>query len=175
MDNRTMDKWEVIYKREQERGLNDKSAVNEQAWIDFIRGLKIHHAVEIGTYKGLSTAFLATVADHVWTFDIADHSKRQNWIWHKAGLLDRITFTQNRNANDVKRVLKDVDFDFAFIDGVTPAEELEKMFKIVKRCGRVLIHNAKPLPKYAETTKFLNKVLKGDYARVGGHSVYWTA
>lgn len=170
-----MDKWEAIYKRETERGLTEKSAVNEKAFIDFIRSLKLgkETVVEVGTYKGLSAAFFATEAARVITFDIKDFSKQQGWIWHKAGLLGRIEFHQNKNVTDIKNALKGQKFSFAFIDGVIPAEELERVFYAVKKAGRVLIHNAKDTPKYADTMEFINKVLKTDYRRIGDHSVYW--
>lgn len=170
-----MDRWEAIYRREQERGLTEKSAVNEKAFIDFIRSLKLEGqtVVEVGTYKGLTAAFLATEAARVITFDLKDYRKYQNWIWHKAGLLDRIEFHQNKSAADIRAVLKGQKIGFAFIDGVEPAEELEKVFRIVKKAKRVLIHNAKDTPKYTETMKFVNKILKTDYRRIGSQSVYW--
>ncbi len=170
-----MDEWKTIYKREQERGLTEKSAVNEPAFIDFIKSLNLKGktVVEVGTYQGLCAAFLATEAEHVITFELRDFTKQQNWIWHKAGLLDKITAHRNKNTADIKKKLAGKKIDFAFIDGVEPAEELEKVFRAVKKAGRVLIHNAKDSPKYAETMKFVNKNLKGQHTRIGKHSVYW--
>lgn len=170
-----MDKWEKIYKREQKRGLTKKSAVNEPAFIDFIRAQEINTVVEIGTKYGLSAAFFATEAEKVITFDIKDYRKKQGWIWHKAKMLDRIEAHIISSANQIRQILKGRDFDFAFIDGVTPADEIRKVFNIVKRCGRVLIHNAGPDPKFAEAHKFIEENLKPEeYQRVGKQSIYWT-
>lgn len=167
-----MKTWEEIYDYANKHDITAKSAVNEEAWCDFIRSLDLEIVVEMGTYKGLSAAFFATVAKKVITFDIKDWQIKYK-LWYDNGLSDKIVFVQNKRMKDIEKALRGVDFDFCFVDGLNTFEQLVESFDIAKRCGRILYHNTQRVPKYAKGTRFLDEIIKGNYQRIGRSSAYW--
>ena len=64
---------------------------------------------------------------------------------------------------DTAKVLKEVDYDFAFIDARHEVEEVKKDFRLVMKCGRVLFHDV-DAERYPDNHKFL--------MRIGGKIIY---
>lgn len=104
-------------------------------------------ALEIGTYRGCAAAEMAQYCERVVTIDLhRGQLERGGETW------DRESFWKSLGIEniDLKLVHDDAEkvplvngltFDFAFIDGAhdrTVADD----FALVKRCGRVLFHDA---------------------------------
>ena len=106
----------------------------------FLRGKSIKRAVETGTYNGTTTALIAHYADKVVTID------RRNYIdkfpfWIDYGVYDKISSFIIDDDEDKAKLLADIDFDFAFIDGDHSLKGVRADFECVKKCGRVLFHD----------------------------------
>jgi len=103
--------------------------------------------LEIGTYKGCSSAAMAQYCDRVITIDLAKGKLEWNGVefdrqafWDSLGVKN-IEFHAVKDDAEKKMLVDSLDFDFAFIDGAhdrTVADD----FAITKRCGKVLFHDA---------------------------------
>jgi predicted O-methyltransferase YrrM len=116
--------------------------------------LKIRTAVEIGTFHGATAAYMAQFADRVHTFDIRDLYDLPTW--EVLGLADKIEFHLVKDRNEIAEILKDIDFDFAFVDD-DHSEKVRDSFELVKKCGRVLFHDIEH-PKFPEVSKFMDEI-----------------
>lgn len=110
---------------------------------NLLRGILKHKniksAIEIGTFRGVSTALLAHYSDAVITMDIKYYEEAM-YLWAYAGVMDKIKYYVV--TDEIKEdSIRDVDFDFAFIDGDHEYESVQSDFEITKRCGRVLFHD----------------------------------
>lgn len=112
-------------------------------------------ALEIGTYRGVSAAAMSEFVEKVITIDLrfgkleynrvhqvdprdAEHDRHAFW---RALGVDNIEFIQVEDDAEKKTVIEALDFDFVFIDGAHDAT-VRNDFELVKRCGRVLFHDA---------------------------------
>ncbi len=172
-----------VLKYARSNNMSAHSAIINKEFRDFFIDKDIRCAVEIGTYLGISAAYMANFADEVHTFDIIDYPGRDK-VW-KDLRLKNVHFhlikprTGSRNfqdimpddpdAKDIKRVLADIDYDFAFIDSTHHDYiEVKSDFELVKSCGRVFFHDADPIgfPKVSQ----LIEEIKAE--RIGGLA-YW--
>ena len=123
------------------------SAVNEfDTLANFMSTLeKPIDVIEIGTFLGIGSALLASYCRSVYTFDIWYRNAHPLWVWLACD--DRI----NAYCGDQKfiddvinqlRCNKDLNINFAFIDGMHKVENVKHDFKQVKFCKRVLFHDA---------------------------------
>ena len=104
------------------------------------------HCLEIGTYRGVSAAFIATMCPRVTTVDLyrgrvedTDGSERRREFWEYMGVSSRITQILVNGDWEKQSKFADLDFDIAFIDGgkINVATD----FNLVNRCGVVLFHD----------------------------------
>ena len=109
---------------------------------------QVHTALEIGTYRGVAAAEMAQYCAHVVTIDLEYGKIEQNGetfdrkeFWKSLGV-QNITFIPVRGDAHKKTVVDALAFDFAFIDGGHGAKSVRTDFDLVKRCGRVLFHDA---------------------------------
>ena len=154
----------------EKHSLTEKAAVYEPAFRNFIRSLKIKTAVEIGTYRGVTAAFMAEQAEKIYTFDIKDYPEKRT-LWQKTGTDNKIVFAKINTISDIKDFLSGITFDFCFIDGPGTAKELSAAFKIARAGGRVLFHNSGPKEKYKVVREYVTTL---DVTPVGTQSLYWT-
>lgn len=111
--------------------------------------------VEIGTRAGASAAVLASVAEKVYTFDIRYYSATE-YIWNKLKVKENISYFIIKNRKEIKEILKDVKFDFAFIDGGHIYKDVRGDFELVKRCGRVLFHDV--ADRYPDIQRLMREI-----------------
>jgi len=129
-----------------------KSALNIRAGAGVIpwamQGKGYRTAVEIGTYRGCATAEMAQYCARVVTFDLAHGRLEQNaerWdrdaFWRSLGV-HNVGFVPVRDDTEKARWLRNMDFDFAFVDGAHDRASVALDFELVRKCGRVLFHDA---------------------------------
>ncbi len=108
------------------------------------------HIVEIGTFRGVSTAFFARFAPRVTTIDLRhgqvermypNHNRRAFWSGMGANNIDMHLV---RNEQQKVDLIAGLDFDFAFVDGDHRMPQVKHDFDAVKRCGTVLFHDFDP-------------------------------
>lgn len=108
---------------------------------------KYKRVLEIGTFRGVTAAFMAQFVDHVDTIDLQDG--QLEWMGQP---FDRTAFWRSIKADNINlHLVKDdaekaklidrLDFDFAFIDGDHTAPHPANDFALVQRCGAVLFHD----------------------------------
>jgi hypothetical protein len=95
--------------------------------------------VEIGTHQGVSAVLLAEYAKEVHTIDVTDYPDRTN-IWHRFGTKN-VIFHLIKDDKEKAKILKNLEFDFAFVDGRHGDTAAIDDFNLVKHCGRVLFHD----------------------------------
>ncbi len=114
--------------------------------LEKVLGTGLYRTVlEIGTYKGVSAAYIAGFCEHVITIDL-HHGRleqvKEPWdrelFWEEVGA-DNITLKLVEDNIEKKRYVDTLDFDMAFIDG--GKNDIEFDFNLVKRCGTVLFHD----------------------------------
>jgi predicted O-methyltransferase YrrM len=146
-----MDVYRYIIENDYDLGM---TAVRNLDFRTVVKVLKINTAVEIGTFHGATAAYMAQYADKVHTFDIRNLYDLPTW--EKLGLADKIEFHHVADRAEIKKILKGVKFDFAFIDD-DHTEAIRDSFDLVKRCKRVLFHDIEH-PKFPEVSKFIDEI-----------------
>jgi len=111
-------------------------------------GGKYRRVLEIGTYRGVSSAYMSQFVDSVHTIDL-----RRGKMEQDAQVFDRVRFWEALGITNCSLLIVEsatekadvingmVDFDFAFIDGDHDGEAPRIDFNLVKRCGAVLFHD----------------------------------
>lgn len=99
-------------------------------------------AVEIGTYRGISAAVLASLGIFVHTFDVIFQEDAE-FVWKHFNCSEMIEyhvppFCKKRKFHNI---IKTLDFQFAFIDGQHTYEAVQSDFLMVKSCKLVLFHD----------------------------------
>lgn len=101
--------------------------------------------LEIGTYRGVSAAYIATRCKSVVTIDLSHGQLERD-----GETFDRYAFWKHMGADNIELLLVEDDaekasaiatleFDLAFIDG--GAVNVADDFALVSRCGAVLFHD----------------------------------
>lgn len=110
-------------------------------------GRRYRRVLEIGTYRGVSSAFMARFCERVITVDLVHGKMEQD-----RQVFDRVRFWEAMGIGNIDLRLVEseaekaafigsLDFDFAFIDGDHEGDAPRRDFEMVKRCGAVLFHD----------------------------------
>lgn len=104
-------------------------------------------ALEIGTYRGCASAEMGRHCEKVITIDLVNGQLEragENWdrrkFWKSLGI-DNIAFYPVADDAEKAALVNRLTFDFAFIDGAHDGR-VAGDFAMVKRCGKVLFHDA---------------------------------
>lgn len=124
----------------------------------FMHGQGIRTAVEIGTFRGVSSAVMSQHCERLVTYDLIDgmlenaaRLNRGKDVKQAYDDFDRRAFWNALGCHNIElvlvkddaakaRSLESLDFDFAFVDGAHD-ERVAFDFNLVKKCGRVLFHD----------------------------------
>ncbi len=109
-----------------------------------LSGGKYRRVLEIGTFRGVTAAYMAQFVEHVDTIDLHRAAHLKGWnhrkFWDRLGV-NNIDLHFIRNDVDKGKLIARLDFDFAFIDGDHSERGVKNDFSMVKRCGAVLFHD----------------------------------
>ena len=176
-----MDKVEKYARK---NNLVKHSVIGDEKFHNFFKEIKVSIVIEIGTYRGISTAYMAQFADKVYAFDIVDYPEKYK-IWYDLNVSNKISFhvvngrceenenfegifPKNNQAIEIKTILDDINFDLAFIDGNHDYKNVKADFELVKKCGRVLFHDVDP--QFTQVDKFIKEL---GNVKVTGNLGYW--
>lgn len=105
-------------------------------------------ALEIGTYKGVAAAEMSLYVERVVTIDLLHGRLEQvgekfdrRAFWTSLGV-GNIELRLVQNDAEKETLVNGLEFDFAFIDGAHDRWSVENDFRLTRRCGRVLFHDA---------------------------------
>lgn len=158
-----------VLKYAKKNRIKGHSAVNCPKFRDFFKGIKIKTVVEIGTFRGISTAYMAHFARKIFTFDIVDYPEKYK-VWKDFKIADRIFYYTIKNRKEIRAILSKIKFDFAFIDGKHTYNNVKADFEMVKHCGRVLFHDVHK-KSFKGVRRFVIEELE---AKEEGTIAYWT-
>lgn len=151
-------------------GVFRRSSVLE-GFNDFVRknAFTGKRVVEIGTCNGLTAIILARWFGEVVTIDIEPNTKKRQIAEFLR--IDNVRFVDVVDNATKAAVIKDLEFDAAFVDG-DHARDTETDFALVERCGRVLMHEHwGPQPAVVELYDRLKK--RGQVVTAGKWAL-WT-
>lgn len=142
---------------------------------------RYRHALEIGTYKGASAACMAQFCERVTTIDL-QHGRLEQlgepWDRHRfwsalgIGNIDLRLVVDDAEKADV---IRELDFDFAFIDGAHD-ERVRMDFDLVKRCGTVLFHDydRRGIKDQDQVADFIDTLPRNEFRKIDIFAL-WTA
>lgn len=136
-------------------------------------------ALEIGTYRGISAACMAQYCERVVTIDLK-HGRLEDhddpWdrkkFWASLGL-ENINLHLVGDDGEKAKLVRSLDFDFAFIDG-DHGDGVLTDFELVKRCGCVLFHDYATTKPDHSVFKLVNSLPKRQ-VKILGIFALWTA
>lgn len=108
---------------------------------DFLLANKVSGDVclEIGTCNGLTAAVLSRHFRKVYSVDLFPSSLKSEILKHCG--IENVEFIDASSNDEKARFIRSIEFDFAFMDG-DHAHDTDLDWSLVKRCGRVLFHEA---------------------------------
>ena len=151
-----------------ENKLLAQTAVKNEEFLDFFGKFPIKTVVEIGTHKGLSAAYMAQFAKKIFTFDVKDYVEKYK-VWSDFKVEEKIRYFTVSGREEISEILKDIKFDFCFIDGLHKYDEVRADFEMVKKCGKVLFHDSAKRKVYG-VRKFVDEI----GAVITGNIAYWS-
>jgi len=107
---------------------------------DVLGNFHVPRILEIGTYQGITAAVLAEHADHLITLDFAPQPICGE-VWDFFGARDKIEQVIVRDDSHKCEVVRNLNFDMAFIDGSHSRACVIFDFAITKGCGCLLFHD----------------------------------
>lgn len=112
---------------------------DEAKFRKFIQEENPNTVLEIGTANGVSALLASYECQEVITIDIIPFPIAEV-LWHIFRKRDKIhSFIVNKPEKI--ELIKNLDFDFAFIDGDHSFEGVKTDFEAVSKCGKVLFHD----------------------------------
>jgi len=149
------------------------TAIRDKEFIDFFKTHPVKVVVEVGTYKGMSAAYIANFAKTVYTFDIKGY-KATSRIWKALKLNKKIRRYIVKSREEMTGIINKLDFDFAFIDGSHLYDDVKADFELVKKCGRVLFHDVSLHPEglHDDIRRFIAEI---GNVKIIGNIGYWNA
>lgn len=152
-----------------------RSCMKDEPW-KLLDGKHFNAVLEIGTCCGLSAMVLAHYAEVVITVDIERHPLLDATLAvFNAGLQSRISAIHVRNDHDKRLLVRQLDFDMAFVDGQHTLAGCELDFLITKKCGSVLFHDYPcSSPDHRGVGLFVDSIAEGTVERMPPFA-WWTA
>lgn len=149
--------------------------------LDYVLGERKYKTVlEIGTFRGITTAYISRFAEKVITIDLAegrlekdDPTFDREQFWTDMGV-ENIELHLVSSNEEKAKLIRSLEFDLAFIDGAK--YDIAEDFESVKRCGAVLFHDydERGHPDMDHVFDFVN-TLPRDQVQVMDIFAFWQA
>lgn len=161
------------------KGLVKKSAFRDGAAVlqQVLTERKVSTALEIGTYRGVSAAWISRFVGRMTTIDLVDgraerkgEKVEREALWSAMGI-NNIALRLVRDDAEKAEMIRSLAFDFAFIDGDHTGDAPARDFELVKQCGNVLFHD---YGARNGVTSFVRS-LPQDQVRIIGIFAHWRA
>lgn len=126
-----------------------------------LNGYKPKVILEIGTYNGVTTAFLAKFpfVERVITVDINRREETKN-IWSRFNVVNKISYLLVKNDHEKANLLKNKNINFVLLDGDHTYKGVKTDFNIAKNlCDKILFHDYTTNPHVTTFLKEINKDL----------------
>lgn len=128
---------DVVDNKDKKQGV----IVSTEEWLRELLGkIAPERTVEIGVWRGVTTALLAHYSKGVLAIDI-NYQEHALYLWKFFGVFKKIEFVQVENNEAKRELLEGTTFDFAFIDAMHTYDDVKLDFECVKKCERVLFHD----------------------------------
>jgi len=126
----------------------------EEYFTNLLNKLKPEVVLEIGTWTGVTAAFLASFPFVKKVYTIDNQRLTNGKLWGGMELSKKIQYIVVKDNNEKKDKVKDINFDFVFIDGDHSYEGVKLDFEMVKdKCKHILFHDYGTNP---QVTKFID-------------------
>lgn len=126
--------------------------------------------VEIGTFNGITALVLARHFEEVVSIDIFPHTLKHAVL--KASGVKNVRFIDVKNNEEKAAILKDMEFDAAYVDG-DHVKDTVTDFELVRKCGRVVFHEY--WQQQAPVWNLVNSLRVKDSVFIDGKLALWTA
>lgn len=176
------------------KGILKRSAmnlVNGFEDLEYFMKLKpINIAVEIGTFRGITSAIMSQYCKKLYTIDLFDgqiEKNRDKWgndpkreeIWNALGIKN-IVYCPVESNKDKFKFLRSINFNFCFIDGEHSYDGVKRDFEYTKHCSNVLFHDYDDSgrQKRNDVFNFVNTLPKQEYTKqltIRSVFAYWEA
>lgn len=115
----------------------------EEIVTNILKGKGFGTILEIGTFRGVGAAFMSQFCDKMITMDLDSRGKKHkkfcHYVWDTLEI-DNIKLICIKDNAEKQEILKNLHFDFAFIDGAHD-RTIKQDFEWTKKCGNVLFHD----------------------------------
>ena len=140
----------------------------------FMKKEQIKNALEIGTYQGVTTALMSQFAEKVYTIDCVDYKFKYE-LWNDLDIQNIKSFIFIPDSTSKVKIIDELDFDFAFIDGGHGLDVLLD-YLLCRKCGRLLFHDYSEHPNFIWVKLTVDMLPKDEIEFYSGeHSMfaYW--
>ncbi len=141
-------------------------------WLEyFVKKVKPDVILEIGTYRGITSAYLSQFCKKVITIDLKngkleetdDPILSRHELWADLGIKN-IEFHAVKGNYEKKKIINHMHFDMVFIDGAHD-KTIRGDYMMTRKCGNVLFHDYREIkdrPDKNQIFRFVNSLARRD-------------
>ena len=154
-----------------------QSAAN-QGLVDVMQANGRHYQtiVEIGTLYGVGAIVLSYYAENVISIDVRDWPERKNvYKWLPAAVKEKISCVRVEDNDSKARLLRAMNFDFAFVDAGHSELQVAIDWGLVQKCGDVLFHDYPQSGSGCPGVGLVVDAIKGGTVTISRPFAHWRA
>jgi len=150
-----------------------QSCVPEDPWQCFPKGFHCRTLLEIGTNRGVSAVVWLGYAESVISIDIHEHTDRRRVVAALPPYIaNKIAYVVVPDNHAKQILIRNLNFDVAFVDGDHGLAQVELDMWMVQRCGLVLFHDYPTCGGHGGVGAMLEDVQGGQFKQTGRFAVW---